>query len=179
MDIRQGALVSSSQTQPLVTISTMDPLFVEFTFTEKEFPKVPQNDLQIEITTLCSNEPCKTTAVTFMDNQFDQKTGLLLVRGKVSNPDYTLRPGQSVRVRIPIALNPHVKLIPQRAIRYNQQGPYIYVVQEDHTVAVRQLILGMEQGLDQIVLEGLDPSELVILDGHLRISPGIKVEIKS
>ena len=37
-------------------------------------------------------------------------------------------------------------LIPQKAIRYNQEGPYVYVIQADQTVAMRQLILGEEQG---------------------------------
>jgi len=118
-------------------------------------------------------------AITFLDNHFDSKTGLLLIRGKVSNAEQTLRPGQSVRVRVPLAVVENAKLIPQKAIRYNQQGPYVYVVTEDNTVALRQLILGDEQGSDQIVLEGVDPIEQIIIDGHLRLSPGAKVELKS
>lgn len=177
LDAHPGQLVSAGQTTPLATVSKMDPLIVEFTVTEKEFPKVPKENLQIELTALCGSTPCQKGMVTFLDNHFDPTTGLLLVRGKVLNPDYSLRPGQSIRVHIPVAVESNAILIPQKAIRYNQEGPYVYVVQPDMTVAIRQVVLGSEQGADQIVLKGLDPTEQVILDGHLRLSPGLKVNV--
>lgn len=178
IDVHPGFIVSKGQSTPLTIISKMDPLLVEFAVTEKEFPKIPKDALEIEIQSLCSQNICHNATVTFLDNHFDPKTGLLLIRGKVQNQDYSLRPGQSVHVRIPIAKTPNAKLIPQKAIKYNQEGPYVYVIQDDMTVAVRQLILGNEQGTDQIILEGLDPSERIVLDGHLRLSSGSKVEIK-
>lgn len=178
LDAHPGLLVAANQTAPLASISKMDPLIVEFTITEKEFAKIPKEALKIELLSHCVSDVCKEAAVTFLDNHFDPKTGLLLVRGKVDNRDHNLRPGQSVKVRIPIAVSSAAKVIPQRAIRYNQQGPYVYVVQEDMTVALRQLILGSELGNEQIVKEGIDEQEKIILDGHLRVSPGIKVEIK-
>lgn len=179
LDAHPGLLVAKGQGAPLATVSQMNPLIVEFTVTEKEFPKVSKEIQHIEIKSICSSDSCKQGAVTFLDNHFDPKTGLLLVRGKVQNEDYSLRPGQAVQVRIPIGVTAKAALIPQKAIRYNQQGPYVYIVQPDLTVALRQLILGDEQGSEQIVLEGLDPSELLIIDGHLRLSPGLKVEVKS
>lgn len=181
VDASIGILVASGQAAPLVTVCKMDPLVVEFTVTEKEFLLLPKDTIPITIQSLCSDasEKCQTGTVTFLDNHFDTKTGLLLVKGKIENKDLNLRPGQSVRVKIPIAVTANAKLIPQKAIRYNQQGPYVYVVNEDMTVAIRQLTLGKEHGTDQIVLEGLDPHERIILEGHLRLSPGLKVEIKS
>jgi multidrug efflux system membrane fusion protein len=180
-DATAGLQVSAGQTAPLVTVSKLDPLVVEFSVTEKEFPLLPKGTIPITIQPLCSPSSVEgsTGTVTFLDHHFDTKTGLLLIRGKIKNPEYALRPGQSVKVQIPVDKTPHAKLIPQKAIRYNQQGPYVYVVKEDLTVAIRQLILGNEEGLDQIVLEGLDPEERIILEGHLRLSPGLKVEIKT
>jgi multidrug efflux system membrane fusion protein len=178
LDVHPGLLVSNSQPLPLTTISSMDPLFVEFTVTEKEFSKIPREGLKIEVLPHCTSEICKEATVTFLDNHFDSKTGLLLVRGKVENSDYSLRPGQAAQVRIPISIDLQSKIIPQKAVRYNQAGPYVYVVQSDMTVAVRQLVLGKELGSNQIVKEGLDALEHIILDGHLRLSTGTKVEIK-
>lgn len=181
LDAHPGLLVSSGQADPLGTVSTLDPLTVEFTVTEKEFPMLPQEDLEVNISPLCSSNAaaCPKSLVTFLDNHFDEATGLLLIRGKVDNPGHALRPGQSVRVLIPIASTPNAKLIPQKTIRYNQHGPYVYVVNDDLTVAIRQLLLGKEQDSNQIVLEGLNDADRVVLDGHLRLSPGSKVEIKS
>jgi len=181
LDAVKGLLVTGGQSTPLATISQIDPLVVEFTVTEKEFPQLPKDLIAISIQSLCSKgkEECTNGEVTFLDNHFDPKTGLLLIKGKVDNPNSDLRPGQSVKVQIPIAITTNAKLIPQKAIRYNQQGPYVYIVNEDTTVAIRQLVLGQEHGTDQIVIDGLEPEEKIILEGHLRLSPGLKVEIKS
>lgn len=178
LDAHSGNLVARGQSSPLATLSQMDPLLVEFTLTEKEFPKITQEKLQIEVRQLCASGECKSGELTFLDNHFESSTGLILARGKVPNGDHSLRPGQSVQVRIPVSVTSNSLLIPQKAIRYNQEGPYIYVVQPDQTVVMRQLILGEEQGTDQIVLQGIDPSEQLIIDGHLRLSPGTKVEVK-
>lgn len=182
LDAHPGHLVCSGQASPLVSISQLDPLIVEFTVTEKEFPKIAmkarQEQMQIEVKPLCEAEtPNKKGTLAFLDNQFDPKTGLLLMHAHMENGDLSLRPGQTVLVHIPIAMEANAKLIPQKAIRYNQQGPYVYIIQPDMTVAIRQLILGSEQGTEQIVIEGLDPSERVILDGHLRLSPGLTVDV--
>lgn len=179
LDAHPGHLVSKGQPKPLATVAKMDPLIVEFTVTEKEFPKIGRNLPHIEMQSLCTGCGWRTAAVTFLDNHFDSKTGLLLVRGRVDNADKSLRPGQSVRIRMPIAVRASAKLLPQKAIRYNPQGPYVYVVQEDMTVAFRQLVLGEEQGIDVEVIEGVASDEQIIIDGHLRLAPGLKVEVKT
>lgn len=179
IDCEPGMLVSEGQTTALTTISDMDPLIVEFAVTEKEFKNFPKENTEITLQALCSSEICKNGKIQYIDGHFDPETGLLSVIGEIDNPDYQLRPGQSVRVLVPISIEKEAKLIPQKAVKYNQQGPYIYVVQADGTVGFRQLILGREDGLDVVVKEGLDPAEDVITDGHLRLSPGRKVEVKS
>ena len=179
IDLHAGSLVSAGQTAPLAAICKMDPLIVEFSVTEKEYPKMPKGEIALDIVSLCDGSLCKSGSLTFLDNHFDAKTGLLLVRGKVPNVDQLFWPGQTIRVRIPIFTDSRAVLIPQKAIRYNQQGPYVYVVQEDNTVALRQIKVGKEYGEKQVVLEEIDPSTLIILEGHLRLSPGAKVEIKS
>lgn len=179
LDAHSGQLVASGQAVPLATISTLDPLIVEFTVTEKEFPKIPQISGTIQVKPLCAECEARMGTIDFIDNRFDSKTGLLLIRARMPNAELTLLPGQTVRVQIPISVQAGAKLIPQKAVRYNQLGPYVYVVQPDQTVALRQLILGEEHGKDIVVLEGIDPAEPVITDGHLRLSPGAHVGIKS
>lgn len=180
VDASTGQLVANGQPTPLTTISNLDPLYVEFNVTEKEFPLLPKDSIPFKVQALCAQgmDGCSNGTVIFIDNHFDPKTGQLLIKGRIGNPDLALRPGQSVRVHIPISLTTNAKVIPQKAIRYNQQGPYVYVVNDDMTVATRQLVLGKEHGNEQIVLEGIEPNERIILEGHLRISPGLKVEIK-
>ena len=179
LDAHPGLLVANSQAAPLATVSKMDPLIVEFSVTEKEFPKLKNQNAIFEIQPLCSEQKCSEGHMTFLDNHFDAKSGLLLIRGSVPNPQHELRPGQSVRVLVPVAVESQARLIPQKAVKYNQEGPYVYIVQPDQTVGFRQVVLGDEHGQDVIIREGLEPTDYIITDGHLRLSPGLKVEIKS
>lgn len=179
LDVHPGLLVAAGQTEPLATVSKMDPLIVEFSVTEKEYAQRPQDDMRLEISSLCSSTPCTMGNITFLDNHFDPQTGMILIRGKVPNSELTMRPGQTVRIQVPLSVAPRTRLIPQKAIRYNQEGPYVFVIQEDSTVAARPLILGEERGEEQVVREGLDPEERIVVEGHLRLSPGTKVEVKS
>ncbi len=178
IDVHPGGLVTANQAEPLATLSKLDPLIVEFTVTEKEFSQIPHKQGKIELVSLYDPETCMQGHLTFLDHHFNEQTGLLMVRGLVPNPDDTLRPGQSVKIKLPVQTEKNALLIPQKAIRYNQEGPYVYVVQPDSTVVLRPLVLGREEEEEQIVLQGLDREEKIVLDGHLRLSSGIKVEIK-
>lgn len=181
-----GNIVTASMASPLVTIANVDPLYVEFTLTEKEYqqiaPAQSKGGLAIEITPLASQTQVQATrtpgAMTFLDHTFDAKTGLLLVRGQFANAEGTYLPGQSVKVYLPVNVIKDAKVVPQHAVKINQQGPYVFVVQPDNTAMIRQISTGDEIGDKVIVLEGLETGETVITDGHLRLAPGMKVEIK-
>lgn len=178
LDVHRGQLVSNGQALPLATVCNMDPLMVEFKITEKEALLLNEEALQIEVCSIhnhCDYFPAK---VTFLDNHFDSKTGLLLVHAEIPNASSNLRPGQTVKIRIPIAVIAEAKLITQKAVKYNQDGPYIYLVDGDGNVEFRKVKLGSVQGNDIIIQEGLEPGEIVITDGHMRIYPGSKVDIK-
>lgn len=177
-----GCLINASQSSPLATIDQIDPLAVEFSLTEHEVCTLPKENLKLEIHKIGVGGIEKDRAegeITFLDHRLDAKTGQCFVRGTLKNPDHTLLPGQCVRIKIPNGFAFQSKLLPKKTIRYNEQGAYVYVIESDSTVGFRQLTLGDEVDNDIIVLEGIEPDDRVISDGHLRLSPGIKVEVKS
>lgn len=178
LDVHHGLLVSTGQAAPLASIAKMDPLVIEFSLTEKESALLAGGRSEIEILSIAAPEKIGSGEITFLDNHYDSRSGLLMVRGKVPNAGAALRPGQSVRVRIPVNVIAEAKLIPQKAVKYNQEGPYLYVVGDGNVVVMRKVHLGPIQDKDVIVLEGLAPDEHVITDGHMRIYPGSKVEVK-
>lgn len=178
LDIYPGYSISKSQNKPLVTIQKLDPLLVEFTMTEKEFSLFPKETGQMKIVSLTDPKTTTTGIITFFDNQFDAKTGLILVRGTVFNSTTQFRPGQAVRVIVPTVTFENALLIPQKTVKYNQEGPYVYIVLPDDTVTLRPVKLGVEEENEVVVLEGVEPNELVITEGHLRLCPGKSVELK-
>jgi multidrug efflux system membrane fusion protein len=177
--IHPGTLVSREQSVALATLSKNDPLIVNFTITEKEFEKLSkEKSLIFEAEGLC-NKKCRISGeITFFDTSFDLNSGLLSVRGELKNENNSFFIGQSVKVRVPIATLSKVLVIPQKAIKYSQEGPYIYVVSKENKVELRQLILGEEEGEDVVVSEGMTSEEQIIISGHGRLSPGLKVEMQ-
>lgn len=173
IDIHPGYSVTKSQ-KSLLSIVKQDPLLVEFMVTEKEVPALKDTQKVVTIP-LSSLETKKTAEITFMDNQFDPKTGLILVRALLPNAEGDLKPGQSVRVQIPSKVLLAQTLIPQKAIRYNDQGAYVYLVLSDETAALKQVKMGEEVEKKVIILEGLELSDRVVTEGHLRLSRGAKV----
>lgn len=179
LDVHPGQLVSSGQASALASIAKMDPLMVEFSLTEKEVLLLPDGKKELELLSMHAPEIIGRGEVTFLDNHFDSKSGLLTVRGRVPNAAMSLRPGQNVRIRMPVSVIGEAKLIPQKAVKYNQEGPYLYVIGEGNVVQLRKITLGAVQGNQIIISEGLESSDQVITDGHMRIYPGSTVEVKT
>lgn len=160
----------------LVTLTQTDPLFVDFLITEKELQQVTQAAPLIRIFAAGKEECLGQGKVTFMDHAIDPKTGMLAATGKLAKDHKSLWPGQSVRVHLYFGKKEKAALIPMRAVRTNQDGPYIFTVKEDNTVEVRQVKLGTEEKGQIIVEEGLGDAKKVVTEGHLRLLSGSKVE---
>lgn len=174
-----GLWVTPGQQPPLLSIQNTEKLKVEFWLTEKEWASLSGRRPFFEIELLSQPNLKGEGELTFIDSHFDNKKGQILARGIIKNKASTFQAGQYVRVRLPIGSMSQALLIPQKAIRYQQEGPYVYVVTPEETIALRHLILGQTYQDKQLVVEGLDREEWVLLEGHLRVSVGSKVERKS
>lgn len=178
LQIHPGMLVSGGQAVPLATIVNSDPLFVEFMLTEKEVALLPPGQKKVEILSPFDTSSLGEGEVSFLDNHYDAKNGLLAARAKISNANLALRPGQVVKVRVRIGMLPNAKIVPQKSVKYNHEGPYLYVVGKENTVEMRKVALGSTLESSIIILEGLGVDDNVVTDGHLRLYPGSAVEVK-
>lgn len=177
-----GNLISASQSTPLVVLSDYDDIVVEFTLTEKEFNQLTADHhngtCPMEINSFHNKKDKAEGTMTFLNNHFDKDNGLLLVQGKVLNQDLKYLPGQTVKVRLPLTTLKDALVVPQKAVKINQAGPYVFVVNENNTVEIRQLKLGVEVGDEVVIIEGVKEGETIVSEGHLRLAPGLTVEIK-
>lgn len=175
--VNPGNIVSASQSTPLTTISNVDPVFVEFPLTEKEFQQIQPKlagGVTLEIFSLSS--PTKAVGqFSGYSPSYDIQSGLLSLRAAVPNPLRLFLPGQGVKVRMPLSILSSAKVIPQSAVKINQQGPYVYLIQEDQCVAIRQITLADEIGDKIIVTDGLQAADRIVTEGQLRLFPGCKV----
>jgi membrane fusion protein, multidrug efflux system len=162
--------------ETLVTITQNEPLYVDFLITEKELQQVTSSAPLIKVYAAGNEECIAVGKVTFMDHTIDPKSGMLAATGILAKSHKPLWPGQSVRVHLYFGRKEMAKLVPMRAVKTNQEGPYIFIVKTNNTVEIRPVKLGPEEKGQVIIEEGLEEGSKVVTEGHLRLFPGAKIE---
>ncbi|HAB16320.1 MAG TPA: efflux RND transporter periplasmic adaptor subunit [Verrucomicrobiota bacterium] len=110
-----------------------------------------------------------------IDNRLDPATGSILVRTEFPNPDGRLIPGLFARVRLPGSAKMPALLISETAIGTDQNQKFVLTLTSSNTVAYRPVTLGGSVGGMRIVREGLRAGESVVVNGLMRVRPGMPV----
>lgn len=176
-----GNVVQANSTS-LLLIQRIDPIYADFTITEGDLPGVQKQMSRgtlkaiVRIPSDGENQG-RAGRVTFLDNAVQNGTGTVNLRATVANPDRHFWPGQFVDVRLVLAMEKQAVLIPNQATQISQKGPFVYVVKADDTVELRLVTLGLRQGDDVVVSDGVAAGERVVVTGQMTLSPGAKVRI--
>ena len=115
--------------------------------------------------------------INFVDVTVDRTTDTVIVRAVIPNPDGRLIDGQLVRVNLESDAPDEKILIPQAALIADQQGVYVFVV-EDGKAAVRRVKTAGENGTNVVIASGLSGGEPVIVEGLQGIRPGAAVQAR-
>lgn len=179
--IDAGNIVRAGDATGLVTITQIEPIGVVFSLPEKELSPVLERyrSGQPMVVQALDRDQAKVLAtgrLTTLDNQIDTATGTLKMKAEFANSDNSLFPNQFVNVRLIIDTLEDAVVVPSAAIQRGAPGIYVYVVQEDHRVALRVVTLGPVQGERTVVQSGVAASESVVIDGVDNLRDGIKVE---
>lgn len=183
-EVRVGALVGRGEPTLLATVSTLDPMFVSFSVSEREALGVwrrRQAELAsrpgrgITITLADESTYPQPGRLDFVDRAVDPRTGTLALRAVFANPRRVLQPGQYVRLRVLLEDRPAALVVPQAAVLESQGSASLYVVGADHTVHGRTVRLGPRVGALWVVDEGVEAGEHVIVKGLQQARPGQKV----
>src|SRR5579864_4112074 len=174
-----GGLVMPTSQQPLTTIVPLDPIWIRFKVTEPQYLafKKRGNLTQSPLTLVLADnsEFAPKGRVENTVNQVDPKTGTLELQASFPNPQHTLLPGQFGKVRLETELRKNVILIPQRAIQQLQNMQTVYTVGPGNKVELRPVTTAERVGESWIVTQGLKPGDRVIVEGQLRVRPGLSV----
>jgi membrane fusion protein, multidrug efflux system len=174
--------VVQANTTGLLLIQRLDPIYADFTVTERDLPEVQKEMSRGSLKALVRlpSDPenrARTGKLTFLDNTVQNGTGTINLRATMSNPDHHFWPGQFVNVRLVLATQKGAVLIPNQATQISQKGPFVYVVKPDSTADLRLVTLGQRQGDDVVITQGVAAGENVIVTGQLTVPPGGKVRI--
>jgi membrane fusion protein (multidrug efflux system) len=186
--VSPGNLVGQGEATLLTTITSLDPLRINFSISEADYLTLQKNSLNgkyskesSENLTLILSDGSKYPhkgKIIIQDPTLDPKTNTLNITALFPNPQKLLRPGMFGRIRMVTDYRENSVLIPQKAVMVIQDVQYCYVVTKDNKVEMRNLILEDHQaGKMAIVKEGLKPGERVIVEGQMKARPDMTVKI--
>jgi membrane fusion protein (multidrug efflux system) len=167
----------------LATIVSQDPIYVVFPVAQRIMADIQARAAQrgrpteavVRIRLPNGALYAHPGKIDFLDVQVAQGTDTLAVRAVLPNPDRTLVDGQSVGV-IAEAEQPELAIvIPHAAIQVDQGGRYVLVVDKDRKVEVRRIKATPRRDGTAVVEEGLKEGEMIIVEGLLKVRPGMAV----
>jgi membrane fusion protein (multidrug efflux system) len=179
----EGSLVTAGADSSLLTrIVQTDPIYVEFSLPEADAialrPRLKARDSGITVRLLLEGGEVYPTDATlnFLDTSVQSGTGTLRARATVPNPDGNLLPGQFVRVRLE-GVTLRGVAVPRRAVMSSAQGTFVWVVGAGDKVELRPVKLGGNVGERELITSGLQGGERVVVEGVLKVQPGVQVTI--
>lgn len=185
--LHKGNVVKANDDRTLCVINQLRPIYVSFSLAERHL---------VEILTKQRESPLRVEAhlqrgapdippvvlngiVAAVDNEVDTTTGTIRLRALFDNHEGLLWPGQFVRTALLLRVLENAVLVPTETVLDGLHGPYVYVVDENNRTQVRNVIPGPVIEDRSVLEQGLASGERVVLDGHLRLAPGVVVEIGS
>ncbi len=181
-----GNIVHATDSTGLIVITQVQPISVVFSIPEDKLRTVlPRyragQQLPVEAwdrdagTFSDLKKKIATGTLATIDNEIDQTTGTLRLRAIYPNTNDTLFPNQFVNVRLLVEPKHGVVLIPNGAMQITTDNKYVYLVKPDSTVTVRNITAGTTEGDQTEVVSGLDPGDVVVMQGVDKLNEGSKV----
>ncbi len=185
-----GNLVGATGATVLTTIVSLNPIYAYFNVNERDVARylrskadeakggkmVPRKVMPVDLGLATEEGYPHKGNLDYVDNRIDPNTGTLQARAVFPNDNLTLLPGFFSRIRIPDRVEKNALLVPERAIGMDQVGRYVFVVGEGDKVERRDIKIGSLVGTLRVVEKGLKKEDRVIVEGILRVRPGIKVQ---
>jgi len=177
-----GNIVEANKTA-LVTVNQISPIFVTFSVAERHLSLIKQQMQAAPLTVEArfADEPSDPIIgrLAFVDNQVDTLTGMVRLKAAFPNEDHRLWPGRFVNVALTISKQQDVVVVPTSAVQTGQRGTFVFVVRGDSTVEMRPVSVGANVHERTVLSEGVQAGEVVVTDGQLRLTPGVKVRSKA
>ena len=180
-NITKGNVVGP-ESGPLTVVVSQEPMYVTFPVSQRELLRAQEvgyqikfNEIKAKLRFADGRTYDQTGRLNFVDVTVDRATDTVLVRATFPNPASQLVDGQLVRVTLESGTPKEMVVVPQSALIADQEGTYVFVV-EDGKAVVKRIKPGGESGTDVVVQEGLSGNEQVIVEGLQGVRPGIPVK---
>jgi multidrug efflux system membrane fusion protein len=178
-----GNIVHASDPNGIAIITQLQPISVLFSIPQEQLPAVLaklRQGAKLRVDAFNQDESVKLATGTLLtvDNQIDATTGTSKLKAVFDNADYKLFPNQFVNIKLWLNTERNVTIVPAVAIQRGPTGTFVYLIQGDSTVTVRPVKVGLSEGNDVSIDDGLKPGDSVVVDGAEKLTDGMKVNAR-
>jgi membrane fusion protein, multidrug efflux system len=179
--VDQGNIVRASDSTGIVVITQLQPISLLFTLPQQQLGEVNRafaaRPLRVDAFGPDNKTVVETGELKVVDNQVDQSTGTIKLKAEFPNRELQLWPGGFINVRLLIDTLKDVVVAPTAAVQRGPRGTFVYVVQADNKVALRQISVSQQDETQAVVDKGLNVGERVVTTGFARLTNGAEVTV--
>jgi len=177
-----GNIVQANSSTALVVITQLQPITVIFSIAEDHLSQIQQQlrkgkKLPVDAFDRAGSTKLSSGTLLTLDNVIDTTTGTLKLKAIFDNKDDALFANQFVNVKLLVDTQRNMTLIPSPAIQRSAQGAFVYVIKSDQTASMRNITPGTTDG-SVTAVDGLEPQEVVAVNGFDKLQDGAKVTIR-
>ncbi|MGJ7497138.1 efflux RND transporter periplasmic adaptor subunit [Variovorax sp. RT4R15] len=177
-----GNYVAAGATTGIAVITQMTPIDVQFSVPQDRVPEIEARMIQgakLVVTALDRTRAVTLDTGTFstLDNIVDTTTGTVKAKARFDNARNTLFPSQFVNIKLQLRTIDGAVVVPVTALRTAGTGNYVYVINEDRTVSMRNVKRGDASVESVVITEGLKDGERVVTEGGDRLKDGSTVQL--
>jgi multidrug efflux system membrane fusion protein len=181
--VDEGNIIHASDTTGIVTITQIKPIAVLFNLPQQNLPDLNKGmangELPVQAVAADGSAVLDRGKLTVINNQVDQTTGTVQLKGEFPNTNVQLWPGQFVNIRVLINTLRQSVVVPTAAVQRGPDNTFVYVVKDDNTVTVRPIMVQQQDDLQAVIASGLMAQERVVTTGFGRLAEGTKVDVTS
>ncbi|WP_024509069.1 efflux RND transporter periplasmic adaptor subunit [Bradyrhizobium sp. ARR65] len=181
--IDPGNIVHPADANGLVILTQLKPISVIFTLPSTNIPDVQKalasGEASVDAYDAANKQKLDHGSLMLIDNQVDASTGTVRLKASFPNEKKDLWPGSFVNIHLTIAIRHDAVTVPLTAVLQAPSGAFVYVVDTNHVVSMRNVKAGQSREGKVLIDQGLSGDETVVTAGQYRLTPGISVEVVS
>jgi multidrug efflux system membrane fusion protein len=177
--VDKGNLVSATDATGIVVITQLRPIAIVFTLPENTVPDVldAQTKGTVPLQAVTGGGVLGEGSLLVIDNQIDQTTGTVKIKGTFPNEKNRLWPGQFVNVKLKLKTLENAIVVPSVAVQEGANGSYVYVITPENTAKISYVKVVQEGESQSVIGQGVAAGDLVVTSGFASLQDGAKVKV--
>jgi multidrug efflux system membrane fusion protein len=177
--VQAGNLVKANDTQPLLTINRISPIYVNFSIPGLYVDRVRNAHSKGTLPAFASGDGIDGRIdgqMSFIDNAVDPSTNTVKLRASFPNADERLWPGEFVNVTLTLGTDTNALVVPDAAVKAGPNGTYVFLIRPNNTAEQRNVKVTRSVNGESMISDGLAENDEVVTDGQSRLVNGTKVK---